>query len=47
MSASSSNQKSAIRVRIAPLPGTGAGKMRSKALMRSVATIRMRSAPTA
>jgi len=42
-----SNQNSAICVSSAPLPGMGSPKITSKALKRSLATIKMRSSPTA
>ena len=41
------NHHSAIRVRISPLPGMGSPMITSKADRRSLATIRMRSLPTA
>ena len=41
------NQNSAICVSSRPLPGTGAFITTSKALSRSLATIRMRFLPTA
>ena len=47
MSFNCSNHHSAICVSSAPLPGIGSPMMTSKALMRSLATIRMRSSPTA
>ena len=42
-----SNQNKAICVSSAPLPGMGSPMMTSKALRRSLATMRMRSSPTA
>ena len=42
-----SNQNSAICVSNAPLPGIGSPMTTSNALMRSEATIKMRSSPTA
>jgi len=47
MPSSLSNQNSAIFVSNAPLPGMGSPMMTSKAESRSLATIRMRSSPTA
>ena len=47
MSFNCSNHHSAICVSSAPLPGMGSPMMTSKALMRSLATIRMRLSPTA
>lgn len=47
MPSSFSNQKSAIWVSSAPLPGMGWSMMTSKAEMRSDAIMRMRSSPTA
>ena len=38
-SAKRSNQKAEMRVRISPLKGTSSGRMKSKALIRSLATI--------
>ena len=42
-----SNQNSESWVSNAPLPGIGSPMMTSNALMRSLATMRMRSVPTA
>jgi hypothetical protein len=47
MSASRSNQNSAMRVSSSPLPGIGSPITTSKADSRSLATISMRSSPTA
>jgi hypothetical protein len=41
------NQNRAICVRISPLPGMGSPMITSKAESRSLATMRMRSVPTA